>query len=187
MSSSSSVAFDEFVARVRAPGYLIFFIVLIIPLVDYGAVMLPVHLSNATWRFGAVGLSGGYAVATIAELYLFFALAVAAKDRKVVIAVGVVSALIAVVLLAGSAGFVLDTLQTRRLVAPVNVQRFDMGAVESLLKLMLGVLTGAVLAVSAFRAARRSRQSMERTGAAAPLVVGRAGQIRAASASEAGV
>ena len=184
--SSSNQAFDDFVARVRTPGYLIFFVVLIIPVVDYAAAMLPMHLSNPTWRFGAMGLSGGYAVATIAELYLFFALAVAARDRKVIITVGVVAAVIAVVLLGSSAIFVLDALQTRALVTPATMNRFDMGAVEAMIKLLLGVVAGAVLALAAFRTARRSRETASRKGVSAPLVVGRAPQVREPSASGAG-
>lgn len=185
--SSSNQAFDEFVARVRTPGYLIFFVVLIIPVVDYAAAMLPMHLSNPTWRFGAMGLSGGYAVATIAELYLFFAMAVAARDRKVIITVGVVAAVIAVVLLGASAIFVLDALQTRALVTPTTISRFDMGAVEAMIKLLLGVVAGAVLAMAAFRTAKHSRETASRKGVSAPLVVGRAPQVREPSTSGAGV
>ena len=186
MGAVSVSAIESWGARLRTPGYLILSVVAIMPLLDFVAGLWPMHLADSSWRFGAIGLFSSYAVGILAELFLMFALAVAANDRKVLVAIGTVAALLALALVASSASYALDALQTRARVTPDSFKRFDFVAVEGFVKLMLVLVSSVVLSRSAFKGSRRDGATAGRVnGTATPLVAARPSQGRQANVSDA--
>ena len=172
MASSSAPSIESFASRIRTPGYLILIVTACLPMLDFVAGSWPLQLANPTWRFGVLGLLANYSLGFVGELFLIFVLAVAASDRKVLIALGIVTTAMAVLLFIGCGGFALDAVQTRVRVTPQTVHRFDFAALEGLLKLILVVVSNIVLSRSAFRAARTGKARSDRSRVAeTPAVI----------------
>lgn len=168
MASASNRSVESFGARLRAPGYLILIITAAVPLFDFGSALWPLHFADPTWRFGVLGLSSNYGIALVGELFLIFALALFLNDRKVLLTLGILTA-IGVVLTLGCLGaFALDALQTKARVTPQTVKRFEWAAAEATVKLLLVLFASFVLSRSAFRAARREAGAEARTHRTVP-------------------
>ena len=181
-----SSAPNSLARHLRAPGYLFFGIAMLLPVLDLLISIYPFRIGTVVWRFGAVGLLSSAVGAPLLVLFFVFALALFAGDRKVVIAVGVLAALIALLLISGSGSFVLDALQMKRRVQAAAQERFMMASAQAMLKLVLESITAIVLALSAFRALSRAKvfaaQRNEPRGSAA-LVMGRQSSPRPAVAA----
>jgi hypothetical protein len=95
--------------------------------------------------------------APLLVLFFIFALALFAGDRKVVIAVGVIAALIALLLISGAGSFALDALQMKRRVQAAAQERFMMASMQAMLKLVLESITAIVLAFSALRTLKKAK------------------------------
>lgn len=171
-----SSAPNSLARHLRVPGYLFFGIAMLLPVLDLLISIYPFRIGTVVWRFGAVGLLSSAVGAPLLVLFFVFALALFAGDRKVVIGVGVLAALIALLLISGSGSFVLDALQMKRRVQAAAQQRFMMASAQAMLKLVLESITAIVLAISAFRALSKAKvvaaQRNEPRGSAA-LVMGR--------------
>ena len=171
MASSSAPSIESFASRIRTPGYLILIITACLPMLDFAAGLWPLQLANPSWRFGVLGLLANYSLGFVGELFLIFVLAVAASDRKVLLVLGSIAAVMAVLLFGGSGAFVLDAIQTRARVTPQTVHRFDFAAAEGVLKLILVIIANVVLSRAAFRAARLDKARTQRSRVGEPAVV----------------
>ena len=114
----------DLVRRLRAPGYLIMAVTSILPLIDLMMAISPMHLGTVMWRFGAVGLISSAIGAPLLVLTLIYALALLCGDRKVVITVGVIAAVVALLMLVGAGSFTLDALKMKGRVNPVALDKF---------------------------------------------------------------
>jgi len=169
---TSIATIDNLSTRIRAPGYLILTIAAVTPLFDFAANVFPVHFADPSWRFGVLGLLGGFGMVIIVQLFFLFALAAMSNDRRVLITIGVIAALAAVLMLASSVSFSLDGLQTR---ARVNVQllkRFDYAIVQGFSKLVLSLIASAALSRACFKAARGTG-AIRVKSVPAPVIVAR--------------
>ena len=137
--------------RFRVPGYLFFGIAFVLPLLDLLISVYPIRLGTVVWRFGAVGLLSSAIGAPLLVLFLIFVLAVICGDNKVITTVGVVAAIIALVLVAGTGSFALDALQMKRRVQEAAQQRFMLASGQAMLKMILQGISAIVLAITAFR------------------------------------
>ena len=171
MASVSAPSIESLASRLRAPGYLILIVTAVLPVFDFASGLWPLHMANPAWRFGVLGLLSNYSLGFVGELFLIFVLAIAANDRKVLVTLGIVSAIMAVLLLIGSGGFVLDALQTRARVTPQTLHRFDLAAVQGLIKLLAVLVSSAVLSRSSFKAGRRDKAAIRPRGSEVPVVV----------------
>jgi hypothetical protein len=174
--------------RLRVPGYLFFGIAMILPILDLLVSIYPIRLDTVVWRFGAVGLLSSAIGAPLLVLFFVFALALFAGDRKVIVTVGVLSALIALLLVAGTGSFALDALQMKRRVQAAAQQRFMMASAQAMMKLILEAISAVVLAITAFRTLRKTKAlatpRSEARGSGS-LVMGRPSAPRAVAAAEA--
>jgi hypothetical protein len=163
----------DLVRRLRAPGYLIMAVTSILPLIDLLMAISPMHFGTVMWRFGAVGLVSSAIGAPLLVLVLVYALALLCGDRKVVVTVGVIAAIIAVVMLLGAGSFALDALQMKGRVNPAALDKFKGASALALVKLVLMGISAIVLAVSAFRSAKLAKKEVVRTTRpGATLIVG---------------
>ena len=172
-----SSAPNSLVRHLRVPGYLFLGIAMVLPVLDFLLSVYPLRPATVVWRFGAVGLLSSAVGAPLLILFFIFALALFAGDRKVIMTVGIISAMIALVLIGGSGAFALDALQMRRRVQAAAQEKFTMASVQAMLKLILEGIAGIVLAVSAFRVLSKARAipavRSEPRGSSASLVMGR--------------
>ena len=184
-----SSAPNSLVRHLRVPGYLFLGIATVLPLLDLLISVYPLRPATVVWRFGAVGLLSSAIGAPLLVLFFVFALAVFAGDRKIIITVGIISAIIALVLIGGAGAFALDALQMKRRVQEAAQQRFTMASIQAMLKLLLEGGAAIVLAFSAFRTLARAKVApatrSEPRGSSAGLVMGRQSSRIAAPIAEA--
>ena len=147
----TAAAPNPFIRRLRAPGYLILGIAMVLPLVDLLISLSPLRPTTLMWRFGAVGLLASAIGAPLLVLFLIFVLAYFSGDRKVMIACTVLASFIALFMIAGAGTFALDALQMKRRIQAAAQARFIMASGQALLKMGLQGLAALVLAVSSFR------------------------------------
>ena len=169
---------ERLLKPVRIAGYLILALAALFPLLEVGSALIPLHFESATWRFGAAGLLSNYVMGASIELFLITVLALFANQRRVLLVVGTIAAILAVGLLGGAIMFVLDAVQTRARVTPDAIRRFDLATVGALGKMVLFSLANGILARGAFRAAKGERSSSRSKGAVAPLVVSQQADVR---------
>ncbi len=172
---------SDLIRRLRAPAYLIMAVTSILPLIDLMMAISPMHPGTVMWRFGAVGLISSAIGAPLLVLVLIYALALLSGDRKVVITVGIIAAVIAVLMIAGAGSFSLDALQMKSRVNPVALDKFKGASALALVKLLVMGVSAIVLAVSAFRASKLlKRDTVRVTRPGATLVVGQSSAPKSA-------
>ena len=154
-SSVDTLPGETLSAPFRTAGYLVLSLAALFPLMDLVGGLIPSNWGNATWRFGAVGLFSNFAMGLSLELFLLAVIAYVANHRRVLLVLGVLSAVVAVLLLGSSVLFVLDALQTRARVQPAMVRRFDFATGGALAKLLLYAVVNLILSRGEFLAARR--------------------------------
>lgn len=163
-------------------AYVVAVLLILIPVGDSLLGVWPIRAGDTNWRFGALGL-GSRVVMTPALGMLVALVAAAALDhRRIMRALAVVSFLGGAAAALAATMFAFDALQTRAQVRPDSLAGFDTAAVVALVKYGLGVVTGAVLGVAGWRAARiragdpRQQGSesakRERPGATGGIIVG---------------
>ena len=163
----------DLIRRLRAPGYLIMAVTSILPLIDLLMAISPMHPGTVMWRFGAVGLISSAIGAPLLVLVLVYALALLCGDRKVVITVGIIAAVIALLMILGAGSFTLDALQMKGRVNPAALDKFKGASALALVKLVVMAIASIVLAVSAFRSTKlMKRETVRTTRPGATLVVG---------------
>ena len=165
---------ESYLKTVRTSGYVILGLAATFPFADLIMSLWPMHFESATWRFGAVGLFSNYAMGATIELFLLVVLALFANQRRVLLTLGAITAVIAVILLGSSVIFTLDAVQTRARVTPGALHRYDGAAAEALAKILLLAVGNALLARGSFQAARRDGRTTVRARSGSPLVVGQA-------------
>ena len=173
MSSSVELTTNDWLGKhIRTAAYVILVLAALFPFIDIVSGLFPMNLGNATWRFGAVGVFSNYAMGLSLELLLLAVLAALSSHRRVLLVLGVFSALLAVVLLGSTVLFLLDALQTRARVNPALMNRFDFASAAAVAKLVLYAIANIILARGEFLAARRlTRLTTPRSRAkVAPLV-----------------
>lgn len=179
---------SDLIRRLRAPAYLIMAVTSILPLIDLMMAISPMHPGTVMWRFGAVGLISSAIGAPLLVLVLIYALALLSGDRKVVITVGIIAAIIAVLMIGGAGSFSLDALQMKSRVNPVALDKFKGASALALVKLIVMGVSAIVLAVSAFRSSKlMKRETVRVTRPGATLVVGQSGAPKSAITERADV
>jgi hypothetical protein len=177
-SAVTPVFAERLLARVRTAGYVILALSALFPLLELVTSLWPTHFESATWRFGAAGLLSNYAMGGTIELFLLVVLALFSNQRRVLLVLGTICAILAVLLLGGSVMFVLDAVQTRAKVTPAVLHRFDVTAVGAFGKMVLFSLANGMLARGAFGGASGERSGVRARGMVAPIVVSQTGEKR---------
>ena len=173
----TAAAPNALVRRLRAPGYLILGIAMVLPLLDLLVSVMPLKPTTVVWRFGAVGLLSSAIGAPLLILFFIFVLAFLAGDRKIVALCAALAAVIALIMIAGAGTFALDALQMKRRVQEAAQARFLLASAQAMMKLGLEGLASLVLAVSAFRTFKGAKAVAVARAEARPsssLLMGRA-------------
>jgi hypothetical protein len=175
----TSIDSSDRVRSLRAPGYFILAMAVVFPLVELVLSVSPWHPTAVMWRFGVMGLAASAAGTPLTALFFIYALALLAGDRNVVRVVCAVAAVIAVVLILGAGGFVLDVLQMKARVKPEALRQFKYASAQALIKQLFWGVAAGVLAISAFRTVRKTRTQTVRSPNES-LLVGRPSRSKSA-------
>lgn len=95
------------------PLYLVAALLVVFPIVDYVLSVPPPAMSDVQWRFAAVGLLSNYTLTPILGLAMAFVISAFLKHHSLQRWLVVACLSLAVILIALSLGFVLDSLQVR--------------------------------------------------------------------------
>ncbi|HEV8195249.1 MAG TPA: hypothetical protein VGP87_01310 [Gemmatimonadales bacterium] len=166
--------------RTAGPFYFLALLFLVLPLVDYVMNVWPLNPGTVSWRYGALGLSGGFLLTPLLGLVMMLTGSMLFGHRGMRVMVGVVSAVLALLLALGMMLFVLDSLQVRRGVAADAMWAFDVGVIKAIVKIFTGAICSAWVALVAFRKLQDAPGRSKRTQNA-PLVVGAAERAAAAN------
>jgi hypothetical protein len=135
-------------------GYLVMATLLLIQFIDLGIRAWPFRLHSPAWRLGLIGTAAGGMGAQLLALFVIFALAIVFEDRAAAFGVAVLSALSGVFSAIAVVAFSLDVLQVKNEVQASLADKYDIGSVWVILRLVIGAVLFLVLAVSAWRTAR---------------------------------
>lgn len=145
---SSRLDPDEALA---GPLYSVAGLLVVIPLVDLVLSVPPPELSNAEWRFSAVGLSSSYTLLPILGLALGFVIAAVLKHYSVQRWLVAATLSLGAILLALSIGFLLDMSELRFSVPRDGRAAFQTAWIRAIIKLALSIM---VLVYMGWRARR---------------------------------
>lgn len=140
-----------------AAAYLVAVLLVVIPPGDTLTQVLPVRPGDAAWRFGALGMFSRALMTPSLGLLLAVGVAAAQGHASVLRTLSVVSAVLALAMSGAVGVFVLDSLQMRGQVESEALRNFDVATAPAATKFVVVTLILLLLAVGAWRTARRSR------------------------------
>ena len=150
-------------SALTAVGYTTAVMLIVVPLGEALAAVTPLNPGSSAWRFGAVGLFSRALLLALAGTVLCGYIALAAEHRRTLKTISILSGLASFVLLAVSAAFVLDAMETSSRANGVAQRAIQIASVSALVKLVaVGVVT-ALLARSAWKASRSIAPPQRRT------------------------
>lgn len=131
-------------------GYLVAFMLVVLPLFDATTSVWPLHLGDERWRFGAIGTLSNIMLVPVLGLLLGLAVAVLMDHRRIQRFLGWISALLAVAIAILAVLFILDYFQTRTIVNPRFQSAVSTATTAALLKHVLSILALILLTRAGF-------------------------------------
>lgn len=152
----------------------------VIPILQTVTQIWPLQLGNIQWRFQAAGVLSTVLIFPFLGFALMAMIARATEARGVSKAIGIISALVAVVLAASLVLFALDALQLKAIVASRAMQAFQLATVRVGLVTTTFLVLFVILAMTALRpprgiapaTVRSARRPMNASDDSPTLVVG---------------
>jgi hypothetical protein len=144
-------------------------LLILAPMADLMAALLPMRASEVSWRFGAYGLLTNALVTPIVGLAIIEVVSGVQHRRNVAAAIAAICGLLALLLVGGFALFVLDYLQLRTAVGMNARGPYDSAAIKAMIVATLESVVLLWLAITGFRAsgiadAAKGRRRGERVG-----------------------
>ena len=142
--------------RLRLPCYMITATLIVLQIIDVGVRTWPFRVHSPVWRLGFISASAGAAGAgtPLIGLLIVFAIAVATDDEAAAYVVALVSALAAVLCVAGAGVFSLDALQVRNEVRSGLAGQYEVGSMWVAVRVLVTAVLFVVLMMGAWRAAK---------------------------------
>jgi hypothetical protein len=135
-------------------GYVLAVLLVVIPLFDVTAQLLPLRLGDERWRFGAVGQLSNILLVPLLGLLLIIALATFTDSRRVKRVIGAICAILAVVMGALSVLFILDYFQVRTIVTPKFQHATAVASTTAIIKNVFTIITLFLLSRAGFAGPR---------------------------------
>jgi hypothetical protein len=152
--------------------YLVALCFVLAPFIQTVGSLWPMRLSEATWRYGAVGIFLSSVGAASIGLLIALAAAVFLGHRVMLRAIGILAIALTLFVLMVCGAFALDVVQVRSIVRTQVRGGFDLAAAKAIFTGLITMATSILVSVAAFRAAAPA--SSRRRGRARPeLVVAR--------------
>jgi hypothetical protein len=119
-------------------AYFVGTLLLVVPVVDVIVALLPITVTSARWRFGAVGLLSNAFILPLAGLLILGVTASLSGHRRALRALSLLALASGAVSLMLVGLFVLDAIQTRAGINPQTVFAFQVATSLGILKLLCG-------------------------------------------------
>jgi hypothetical protein len=143
----------------RAVAYILLSYAAIQVVLDLLSSMQPMLPKLVAWRIRAEGLAAGQWTLPALMILLMCFVAVAAEDRKVLLALAVAAATSATVLMVTSVLFGLDAIEMNRSVPPGGKKAYAISAAYAMARLGVGILTFTLLTWASGKAARSLKRA----------------------------
>ena len=131
-------------------GYLLAAALILIPIIDSAAPMLPLRLTDERWRWGVVGQFSNVMLVPLIGLLIAMGLAQFTGARRIKRFIGIVSGILAIILAIMSVFFILDYFQVRTLVNPNAQRAMGIASTTAFIKNILSIIVLALLSRAGF-------------------------------------
>jgi len=158
--------------RFAVPGYIVAVAFMVLPVFDQVMQLVPtLHIHEAGWRFGALGLLSNILLLPLLGMTLAFALSAIFEYRKWQRGLSIVAVVGIVLVVIAMGVFALDAIQVRSLMRAERLSAWTVATLTATAKYLLAAVTLAFFAKAGFAASTPSKTSAK--DRAAGLVVGR--------------
>jgi hypothetical protein len=154
----SNVVAKEILRPLRLPGYAFLSLTILLQAADFIIAVAPFRLSAIMWRFSALAGASANIGNVLLLLLLLYVFALLLQDSAGLATVVGLASILAIVLVGCGFAFTLDAIQLRTRVDPSVVHRFDLAAVEAILKFLTQGIVSSLMAFSALRSWRLSKR-----------------------------
>lgn len=154
-------------------GYLLAFLLVVIPLFDATTSVWPLHISDERWRFGAIGALSNLTLVPLLGLFIAIAVAVLGEHGRTRRVLGWICAIFAVTVAAMAVLFVLDYFQTRTQMPPRMQTAMGVATTTAIVKHLLTIIALTLLSRAGFagpKVVARKRQVIVAEPTSTPLI-----------------
>jgi hypothetical protein len=150
---------------------LVAFMLIVLPIVDVLAGVIPYHLGTLSWRVATIGLLSGAALLPMLGFFIAFTAAHALERRTLYRFLSVLSASYGMVLLVAAVVFLFDAVQLRPQISAETKQAYDIAGVKSLITQLLQAVVFFAMTLTSFRLGRSvaRRESEQRRALGEPV------------------
>jgi cytochrome bd-type quinol oxidase subunit 2 len=159
--------------RILGGLYPVALLLILSPLLDLATAVWPVRPTEVSWRFGTFGLITSALITPILGLAVLQGVAAFLEKFRAVRVVSAVNVLVGVLLLVGTALFLLDAVQLRGTVTEAAKQSYDAAALKALVTALLEVVVVLWIGIVGMRVASADSKRAGSRDRGSPLVVGR--------------
>ncbi|MCC6927701.1 MAG: hypothetical protein IT359_01810 [Gemmatimonadaceae bacterium] len=138
------------------PAYLIAFLLVATPAMDFVTSILPLRLGDIEWRFASVGLLSGFLLTPLLGVLLAMGVAAYAEHVLLQRILAIVNLVLGACFAVLVAFFVLDILQLRSVVQAEAKAAFESAASKAIVKHLSFVVASLVLGWRGLRASREN-------------------------------
>lgn len=153
-----------------APFYLGALLIIVLPLLDFVATVLPLSPGAVSWRFGAAGLLSRSVMIPTAGLVAILGTAALLEHVRVQRVAMVLGFVGSALLLFAIGLFALDVFQLRQQVRPQAVAAYKASSVVAAFKLLACAVVLAAVGVSGLRMRRHAARKARGAGPAAAII-----------------
>lgn len=153
-----------------APLYLLAFLLVATPLMDFVTSILPLRVGDIEWRFASVGLLSGFLLTPLLGIALAVGVAHLGGHLRFQRLLAILNIVVAVVCVALQVFFVLDIFQLRAAVQAEAADAFQSAALKAVIKHVSFFLTLGYLGWRGLRISRWGRPAEARRQQAAVVV-----------------
>ncbi|MEP6492901.1 MAG: hypothetical protein ABJF01_09500 [bacterium] len=143
--------------QIASPTYLVALTFVLIPPFDALMQLLPLRIHDPRWRFGFFGLMANALMLPMIGLLIAFMASAYFEHKAFQRVLGILSAVVAVGIVAVLGLFALDAVQLRPDVKPVAQLAFKVASLTAAFKYLLGLITLSTFALASLRAPRLPR------------------------------
>lgn len=153
-----------------APLYLVAFLLVATPAMDFATSIVPIRAGSMEWRFASVGLLSGFLLTPLLGMALAMGVAQFAGHPRVLRTLAILNLLVGITLLVVLVFFLLDVVQLQGGVQEEAKPAFATAALKALVKHATFIAALAFLAWRGIGMSRRPSRDAKRTTAS--IIVG---------------
>jgi hypothetical protein len=150
-------AIPEALEPLAKPFYAVALLLTLIPILDFWATVAPTQWNEVRWRFGALGIFSGFLLTPLFGAVVTMSMAAMMEHRRMQFVWAIINAVIGTIVIAAAALFTLDAVQIRGQLAGDSARAFDLVAMRTTGKLVLGAAMYFWLCRAGFKSYGKTR------------------------------